>query len=224
LLENKNGGKFMKGIKKLYRGYSVVDNSNGNDGIGVTWYNADIKMSAVNYEDIIKDYTRMPSEEKMTAIKYVDEFFTSDQIELLGKFVKEEFGTKLLVEEFNFPIEVQEINGDNDEVINLGFSEVEGREGVNIIQLNKLETYDLSFKVNGFYLQDDSKSNEILEKLKTDYTSHNGMANQIVPENQLDDETIHRLFEAVVVGRVRFVTAGSLGDLDIKNLGKVTIH
>ena len=73
----------MQKIKKLYRGYSVVDNSNGNDDITAVWYNADIKMNAVNYEDIIKNFSKMSSKEKMAAIKYVDEFFTSDQIELL---------------------------------------------------------------------------------------------------------------------------------------------
>jgi len=166
----------------------------------------------------------MPSEEKMAAIKYVDEFFTFDQIILLGQFVKEEFGTKLQVEEFNLPIEAQEIDEDNDEVINLGFGEIEGREGTNTIQLNKLKSYDLPFKVNGFYPQDDSiSSNEILEKLKTNHTCHNGMANQ--PTGQLDEEAIMtRFLESLAAGRVRFVTADSLGDLDIENLGKVTIH
>jgi len=189
-----------------------------------TWYNADIKIYDVNYEDIIKDFTKMSHKEKMAAIKYVDEFFTFEQIILLGQFVKEEFGTKLMVEEHNFPIEAQEIDKDNDEVLNLGFGEVEGMEGTNTIQLNKLETYDLPFKVNGFYFQEDSRSsNGMLEKLKTDYTCHNEMVNQ--PTGQLDEEAIMNQFlEALAAGRVRFVTAGSLGDLDIENLGKVTIH
>ena len=54
----------MKEIKKLYRAYSVIDSSNGNDGIKVRWYNSDIKFYAVKYEDIIKDYAEMSSEER----------------------------------------------------------------------------------------------------------------------------------------------------------------
>jgi len=177
--ENKNGEKFMKESKKLYRAGSVINGTNGNDGILVAWYNADIKIYPVNYEDIIKDYTMMPSEEKMAAIKYVDEFFTSDQIELLGKFVKEEFGADLIIYECHLPIEAQGIDEYNEKFIFLGLNEGEGMEGINIVQLNKLETYDLLFKVNGSYFQDDSKSNDILEKLKTNYICHNDMGFQI---------------------------------------------
>ncbi len=169
----------MQEIKKLYRAASDVYGSNGNDGTRVTWYNSDIKIYPVNYEDIIKDYTMMPSEEKMAAIKYVDEFFTSDQIELLGQFVKEEFGADLIIYECHLPIEAQGIDENNEKFIYLGLDEGEDMEGVNIIQLNKLETYDLLFKVNGSYFQDDSKSNDILEKLKTNYICHNDMGFQI---------------------------------------------
>ena len=76
----------MKEFKKLNRASSIVYDSNGNNGISVTWYNSDIKIYPVNYEDIIKDYAGMCSDIKMHAIKYVDEFFTSDQIKLLSHY------------------------------------------------------------------------------------------------------------------------------------------
>ena len=125
------------------------------------------------------------------------------------------------------------------------FGEVEGSEGSCTIKLNKLETYDLPFKVKGFYLKDDSKpSNDILEKLKTNYNIHNNMVDQIVPSDQwdeeimaqrllktlaegsanLDAETTRKLVEAVAAGRVRFVTADCLAGMDIKNMKKFTIH
>jgi hypothetical protein len=118
-------------------------------------------------------------------------------------------------------------------------------EGVNTVQLNKLETYNLPFKVKGFYLQTDSKSsNDILEKLKTNYNIQNNMVNQIVPSDQwdqeimsqrllktltegranLDAETTRKLVEAIAEGRVCFVPGGSLAGLDINNMKKVTIH
>jgi len=231
----------MKEIKKLYRVYSVVYDSNGNNGIVVAWYNGDIKIYPVKYEDIIKDYAGMCSKIKMHAIKYVDEFFTSDQIGLLKQFVEKEFGEELLVEEHNLPIKAQKIN----EVINLGFGEAEGKEGTCTIQLNKLDTYDLPFKVKGFYFKDDSKSsNDILERLKTNHNIHNNMVNQIVPSDQwdeeimsqrllkalaegrvnLDEESTRKLVEAIAAGRVRFLPAGSLAGLDINNMKKATIH
>jgi len=189
----------MQEIKKLYRAGSLFANSNGNDGIWVEWYNADIKISAVNYEDIIKDFSKMPSKVKMVAIKCVDEFFTYDQIELLGKFVKEELGTELMFEEFPLPIATHSMIEDYVEVI-LGFGEIEDMEGNNTIQLNKLENYYLPFKVNGFYLQDDSRpSNEILEKLKTNY---NIPDNQILTGAYLDTGAIHRLLEETASGRI----------------------
>ena len=236
----------MKEFKKLYRASSVVYDSNGNNGISVSWYNADIKIYPVNYEDIIKDYAGMSSEIKMHAIKYVDEFFTSGQIKLLSQFVKKELGVELKVEEHNLPVVAQGIDKDNDEVVYAGFSEVEGKEGTCTIQLNKLDTYDLPFKAKGFYLQDDSKpSNDILEKLKTNYNIHNNMVDQIVPSDQWDeketeqrclealeagrvqmlgDTSLQDILEALADGRVRFVPAGSLAGMDIKNMKKFTIH
>jgi len=234
----------MKEIKKLYRASSVVYDSNGNNGIVVYWYNADIKIYPVNYEDIIKDYAGMCSDTKMHAIKYVDEFFTSDQIKLLSQFIKEEFGTELMVEEHNLPVVAKGIDKDNDEVVYSGLSDAEGMEGTCTIQLNKLETYNLPFKAKGFYPQNDSKSNDILEKLRTNHNIHKNMVNQIVPSDQwdqeimsqrllktltegranLDAETTRKLVEAIAEGRVRFLPAGSLAGLDINNMKKFTIH
>ena len=220
----------MKEIKKLYRTSSVVYDSNGNNGIGVAWYNADIKIYPVKYEDIIKDYAEMLPEIKMHAIKYVDEFFTSDQIKLLGQFVKKELGADLVVEEHQLPVVAKGIDKDNDEVVYSGHSEVEGKEGVITIQLNKLETYDLPFKVKGIYLQEYFRSsNDILDKLKTNHNIHNNMVNQIVPSDQwdeeimsqrllkalaegrvnLDEESTRKLVEAIAAGRVCFLPAGS---------------
>jgi hypothetical protein len=216
----------MKDIKKLYRAGSVVYGSNGNDGISVTWYNADNKMFPLNYEDIIKNYSAMPLKEKMAAARYVNEFFTSDQIELLRQFVKKEFGAEVVVEEHLLPIEAQGIDKDNDEVLFLGFGEVEGLEGNNIIQLDKLETYDLPFKVKGIYRHNDSRSsNELLDKLKTDYVSHNERINRILPSGQFDKEImIDRFLGALAAGRVHFVTVNSLDELGIGNMEKITIH
>ena len=107
------------------------------------------------------------------------------------------------------------------------------------------DTYDLPFKVKGFYLQDDYRSsNDILDKLKTNHNIHNNMVNQIVPSDQwdeeimsqrllkalaegrvnLDEESTRKLVEAIAAGRVCFLPAGSFVGLDIKSMGKITIH
>jgi hypothetical protein len=121
----------MKNTKKLYRAGSVIYDSNGNNGINVSWYNADIKTYPVKYEDIIKDYEEMPSKIKMAAIRYVDEFFTFDQLKLLEQFIKEEFAMELNFEEHHLPVKAIEIDKDNDEVLNLSFGETEEMGGIN---------------------------------------------------------------------------------------------
>ena len=233
----------MKEIKKLYRAGSVVYDSNGKNGIRVIWYYAENRVYPVKYENIIKDYKKMPSREKMAAIRYVDEFFTYDQIKLLKEFIKKEFGTELTVEEHCFPIIAQEIDKDGDEVINLAFGEFEAGGRINIVQLNKLDNYDLPFKVKGAYPEDVFKSsNDVLDKLKTNNTFHSNMVNQIIPSDQremeqrllkaltdgraqiLGDASLLDVLDAVAEGRVRFLPFGSLPGLDIKNLKKFTIH
>ena len=132
----------------------------------------------------------------------------------------------------------------DDEVIILSFREIEGKGRINTIQLNKLDNYDLPFQVKGAYMQAGSRSsNDILDKLKTNYNVQNNMVNQIVPSDQwdeeimthrllkalaegrvnLDEETTRKLVESLVAGRVRFVPAYSFAGLDIKNMKKFTI-
>ena len=134
----------------------------------------------------------------------------------------------------------------DDEVIILSFREIEGKGRINTIQLNKLDNYDLPFQVKGAYMQAGSRSsNDILDKLKTNYNVQNNMVNQIVPSDQWDekemeqrclealsdgrvqmlgDTSLQDILDALAEGRVRFLPAASHAGLDIKNMKKFTIH
>jgi hypothetical protein len=189
----------MQEIKKLYRAYSVVNYLDDNPFM--IWYNADNKMSVEDYKDIIKDYTKMAPEKKRMAERFVNEFFTLNQIIFLNQFLKDKLGTELMVEECSFPINLQ--NMDNC------ISDVENAPETETIRLNKLDTYDLSFMVKGIYLQSGS-TNEILDKIVSQKSSSNKMVNG----DQFHEETMQQMLsEAFAAGRVKMLGGASLEDV-----------
>jgi hypothetical protein len=228
----------MKEIKKLYRAYSVVNYL--NDSPFVIWYNSDNKMSAENYKDLIKDYTKMSTGKKRVAECFVNEFFSCNQIIFLNQFLKEELGTGLMIEEFSLPVELQSKDEENNEIMLGCISEAENAPETHTINLNILETYDLSFMVNGIYLQSGS-SNEILDKI----VAYKSSSDEMINADQLHEEIMEQLcsealaagnvkllgetslqdyLDSLAAGRVRFVAVSSLAGLDINNMKKVTIH
>jgi len=233
----------MQEIKKLYSAFSVRNID--NEYTQVDWYNADFKISSVDYEEIISGYNGMTPEEKRWAECVVDEFFTFDEIKLLEQFFTEKVGIKLNVVEHTFPIILYSMDDFGEISRRSSKRESEDLKGTNTIQLNKMDNYDLPFKVWGFIYQDNSTSStEIPEKIITEGIGHNEMANQTLLTDPLDEEaivslledlavdrvhldeetTVHELLEAIAEGRVHFVTVNSFEDFDISNMKKITIH
>ena len=165
-------------------------------------------MSAENYKDLIKGYTKMLTKEKRMAERFIDEFFTSNQIIFLNQFLKEKMGTELMVEEYSFPINFQ---GTDEEEYNIPncISDAENSPETWTISLNKLDIYDLTFAVKGIHLPNGS-SNEILDKIVACKSSPNKMING----DQFHEETMQQMLsEALAAGRVKMLGGASLQDV-----------
>jgi len=139
-------------IEKLYRVYSNINNFNGNGNVRATWYYADKKWAGVNYDKIIKGYVDMDLESRKDAEDYVNEMFTEDEIEFLKHFIKKELEADLVVLEEPLPIDVNSFDEYGQEIRLYNFSE--WAPGSDIIHLNRMENYDLPFKIKGLGYQD----------------------------------------------------------------------
>jgi len=154
-------------IEKLYRVYSTTNNFNGNGNVRATWYYADKKWVDVNYAKIIKGYADMDLESRKAPESYVNELFTEDEVEFLRYFIEEKFGANLVVVEEPLPINVNIFDKYGQEIRLCNFGE--WAPGSNIIDLNKMENYDLPFKIKGLVYQDiDSLSVNFLTEPKPD--------------------------------------------------------
>jgi hypothetical protein len=93
----------MRKINKLYRVYSEDETQNG-DKICIEYFYAEKKWDAVNYDEIVKDYSDMDSEDKKHSEILVNEMFTYDEVGILQAYFKEEHGIELIVKEQSIPI------------------------------------------------------------------------------------------------------------------------
>lgn len=227
----------MKEIKKLYRAYSVVNYLDGNPFM--TWYNAENKTFSKNYGGLIKGYTKMSIKEKRMAERFVNEFFTCNQIIFLNQFLKYKMGTEVMVEEYSFPINFQ---SKDEGVYNIPncISDAENSAETWAISLNKLDIYDLTFDVKGIHLPNGS-SNEILDKILANKSSSNKMINgdqfheeimqQMVSEalsagrvKMLGGASLENVLDSLAAGRVSFVAVNDPSELGIQNIKKENVH
>lgn len=183
---------------------SIFSNNHLDGNPFMIWYNAENKMSSEYYKDLIKSYAKMSIKEKRMAERFVNEFFTCNQIIFLNQFLKYKTGTELMVEECSFPINFQS----KDEGIPNCISDAENSPETWTINLNESDIYDLTFVVKGIHLRD-GFSNEILDKIVACKSSPNKMING----DQFHQETMQQMYsEALSAGRVKLLGGASLED------------
>ena len=137
-------------IEKLYTAISFMDFDNRN-GIVVHWYHGErnLQWSNIDYSKLIENYNDMNGGEKSMSKTYVNQFFTSEEIDLLRDYLLQEEDTGLFTSEISLPVKTyfEDENGEK----RFFFSLHKFEEYDNTIDLDYNEEIGLHFSVTGLY-------------------------------------------------------------------------
>ena len=137
-------------IDKLYSGISIIDFDDRN-GVPVQWYHGDrtLQWSDIDYSRLIENYNEMTDNGKSISKTLFNQFFSSDEIELLGDYLLEETGNELFIFELPLPLKtyIEDENGKK----RFFLPEYKFEEPDNSIQLCYGENRGLHFDVSGCY-------------------------------------------------------------------------
>ena len=136
---------------KLYTGISVMDLDDRN-GVPVQWYHGDrtLQWSNIDYSRLIENYTDMTDNGKYLSKTYFNQFFSSEEIELLGDYLWEELGKELFVLELPLPLKTytEDKNGKKRFCV----AQYKFEEPDNTVELCYGKNRGLHFDVCGCYM------------------------------------------------------------------------
>lgn len=91
-------------MEKLYSAHSFVHGLKGRSDVFVDWFKFKGNLGKVDYSTIIKEYDQLPEDEQANAEDRVNELFTSEEIEILRKYLLETHDCDLFVREVYLPL------------------------------------------------------------------------------------------------------------------------
>lgn len=136
---------------KLFRARSVLDGllyrETLFDGIVHNWFVCDREPSVVAYSEAIQDYEENFEDSRMRSYSEfaVDELFTASEVAALKYYLLAAHGVECEVEEVDIPIPLGAS----------GYNSIPVGGLCDFYMLYKTESYDLPFKVMGYYDIDD---------------------------------------------------------------------
>jgi hypothetical protein len=137
----------MKKIKKLYTGFSFLNNFRDKNMVLVDWFKVGAMWKGVNYDKIVRGYKRMPEARREMARIWANEFFTKDEINVLRRLLKADFDTHLVAQEVILPMDFIGHEAGQDSV---SYEQIS--HAGNTIFLDRYErARNLSFKVWGHF-------------------------------------------------------------------------
>ncbi|MFP5212689.1 MAG: hypothetical protein ACLGPL_04850 [Acidobacteriota bacterium] len=137
----KSGGESC--VTRLYSAYSIVDNYQGRDGVRFNWIYLDRKRPVAPYEGLIQNYGGVEPRVRPFFETYINELFTAEEVERLGRFVTEHLGGHFEANEE--PVPAPSL------FLPMPFQQAPVGVGRGFYYLSDIESYDLPFKVCGFF-------------------------------------------------------------------------
>jgi hypothetical protein len=89
---------------RLFSAYSVVDNFQGHDCVKLNWIFLDRKFPVAGFDKLIDCYGQIDERMRSYFEEYVKELFTEDEIEALGRYVKDNLRVDVQAAEEPMPI------------------------------------------------------------------------------------------------------------------------
>ena len=103
-----HGGKESKKLEtrsvRLFSAYSLVDDFKGHDHVRLNWIYLERSVSTEPYARLIDGYAQINERVRTLFEQYVNELFTEQEIDLLGKHLRQNFGANFTAVEESVPL------------------------------------------------------------------------------------------------------------------------
>ncbi|MEN8222371.1 MAG: hypothetical protein ABFR36_03845 [Acidobacteriota bacterium] len=144
-------------MKKLFRVTSIINNVTYEkikyDRVLFTWFIVDRIESEIMYEDVIINYSQLNEKDRNNGEKFINELFSYEEAQMLKSELDLKSSALSTIEEVKLPVP------DHIEP----FSSLKTEKGKGFSDLSAFKSYQLPFKVRGFFNINDS-----FESLKGD--------------------------------------------------------
>lgn len=131
----------------LYRAYSVLTSFQGRENVRVVWIplrSGEAHLSG--YDSLVRDFDRLPQEDRFHVKGYVDEFFTAGELEILKRYLAESRGLPVETDSRPTPLTCTDASGRPLVPLRLR------REGEKrFIRIERTKGMDLPFDVAAVY-------------------------------------------------------------------------
>ena len=144
-------------MKKLFRVSSIINNvtyeKKKYDKVLFTWFINDRNKTDAEYDSFIINYSTLNDKSRKNGEKYIDELFTREEALMLKAELDLKSNTITNIDEMKLPVP--------DHIQPFGSIEIEKGKGFS--DLSAFKSYQLPFKVTGFF-----NINDAYESLKGD--------------------------------------------------------
>jgi len=144
-------------MKKLFRVSSIINNvkyeKKSYDKVLFTWFIVERKLSEIKYDEVIINYSKINDKARENGENYINELFSKEDAVMLKSELDLKSTAITTIEEVKLPVP------DHIEP----FSSIKTEKGKGFSDLSEFKSYQLPFKVKGFF-----NINESFETLKGD--------------------------------------------------------
>lgn len=137
-------------MEKLFRVFSVMNGvlykNRFYDNVVFNWFMIDRESFPFEFAEIIINYDNLKEKNKKKAEDYVREQFTKEEAELLKDMLDKKSSGLVRIEEIKLPV-VDHLEG---------YNSLKPEQGKGFSDLYKKNSYNLPFKVKGFFNIDEA--------------------------------------------------------------------
>lgn len=130
---------------KLFNVYSIMNGFRYRDlmydNLRINWFMVERELPHIAFEDAINDYAHLDPMKKVLAEQFIKELFTYDEAEELRNFLSR-------VEKIDTFLDTQALPVDGSKK---GYHDISPVPGADFIKLHTRVSYNLSFKVEGYF-------------------------------------------------------------------------
>ena len=144
-------------MKKLFRVSSIINNvtyeKKNYDKVLFTWFIVERTESEIKYDEVIINYSKITGKSRKNGENYINELFSKEEAFMLKSELDLKSTAFTTIDEVKLPV--------SDHI--KPFSSIKTEKGKGFSDLSEFKSYQLPFKVRGFF-----NINQSFEALKGD--------------------------------------------------------